>query len=290
MTKTNNHVILFIVVLAIIFFGSFLMYSASSSFANYKFNKPDTYFLFKHFIWLFIGLSLLLFLASINHYSLKKYSETILFFSWFLMLVPIISNIGESSIDRWFKIGNFTLMTTSDAAKLSIIIFISVFIDKYHQRINDSKILFKKLLPYLLFTIGLIVYQPDLSTSIILCSIIFCLLYIAGINQKFILSFFAIALIFFLSIITVFKYQRERLLGWIGFGEVNHQASNSVLALANGGFTGKGIGESIFKYNGFIPEGQTDFILAISPLKPIAASISSSSLFTFSSAIILLPS
>ena len=26
---------------------------------------------------------------------------------------------------------------------------------------------------------------------------------------------------------------------------------------------GKGIGESIFKYNGFIPEGQTDFILAI---------------------------
>ncbi len=52
-------------------------------------------------------------------------------------------------------------------------------------------------------------------------------------------------------------------MSWIGFGEYNSQSSNSVLALANGGIVGKGIGDSSFKYNGFIPEGQTDFILAI---------------------------
>ena len=52
-------------------------------------------------------------------------------------------------------------------------------------------------------------------------------------------------------------------MSWIGFGEYNSQSSNSVLALANGGILGKGIGDSSFKYNGFIPEGQTDFILAI---------------------------
>ena len=55
-----------------------LMYSASSSFALYQFNKNDTYFLFKHFIWLFIGFSGLLFLASSSHYTFKKYSEILI--------------------------------------------------------------------------------------------------------------------------------------------------------------------------------------------------------------------
>ena len=263
MIKTNHHIILFIIVLSIIFFGSFLMYSASSSFAYYKFNKSDTYFLFKHFLWVIIGMVGLFSLSLTNHYIFKKYYKIILFFSWFLMLIPILLNLGHSSIDRWLKIGNFTVMTTSDFGKLAIIIFMASFIDQHYQKINDLKILTNKLLPYLLITIGLIVYQPDLSTSIILCSIIFSLLYIAGINYKLILSFIMMGLVSFLSIISIFPYQKLRLLIWLGFKEANSQASNSVLALANGGLIGKGIGDSIFKYNGFIPEGQTDFILAI---------------------------
>jgi len=263
MIRTNNHIILFITILLIIFFGSFLMYSASSSFAYYKFNKSDTYFLFKHLAWLVLGMVGLSFLSFINHYIFKKYYKIILIFSWVLMLIPIILNLNHDSIDRWLKIGNFTLMTTSDFGKLAIIIFIARFIDKYYQKINDISILTHKLLPYLLITIALIVYQPDLSTSIILSSIIFSLLYIAGINHKLIISFIAIGMASFLSIISIFPYQKTRLLIWLGFGEANNQSSNSVLALANGGLAGKGIGESVFKYNGFIPEGQTDFILAI---------------------------
>ncbi len=108
MIKTNHHIILFIIVLSIIFFGSFLMYSASSSFAYYKFNKSDTYFLFKHFLWVIIGMVGLFSLSFTNHYVFKKYYKIILFFSWFLMLIPILLNLGHSSIDRWLKIGNFT--------------------------------------------------------------------------------------------------------------------------------------------------------------------------------------
>ena len=82
-------------------------------------------------------------------------------------------------------------------------------------------------------------------------------------NKKNILSFLGLGLVAFLSLLYIFPYQLKRLSSWIGIGEVNNQASNSVLALANGGFIGNGIGDSVFKYNGFIPEGQTDFILAI---------------------------
>ena len=263
MKKTSHHIILFSSVIAIILFGIFLMYSASSSFAYYKFNKSDKYFLFKHFIWLFIGILVLIMLQFLNYKHLNQHSKTILFLSWAIMLVPIISNFEEKSIDRWFKIGNFTLLTTSDAAKLSLIIFTASFIDKYHQKINESKVLIKNFLPYILISISIVAYQPDLSTSIIILGVLFSLLFVAGINKKNIVSFFSIGLMIFLFLLYTFSYQRERLLSWIGFGELNSQSSNSILALANGGFIGNGIGDSIFKYNGFIPEGQTDFILAI---------------------------
>lgn len=194
MKKTNNHIILFFTVITIILFGTFLMYSASSSFAYYKFNKSDTYFLSKHFMWLFIGMLALILLQFFNYRILNKYSKIILFLSWFIMLIPIISNFGKDSIDRWLKIGGFTLLTTSDAAKLGIIIFTSSFIDKYHQKINNLKVLFKNLLPYIIISIGLIAYQPDLSTSIIISIIFFLLLYVAGISRKNILPFLGIGL------------------------------------------------------------------------------------------------
>tara|TARA_B000000475_G_C15985875_1_gene442980 strand:+ start:248 stop:1360 length:1113 start_codon:yes stop_codon:yes gene_type:complete len=261
MIKTNNYIII-LNILAIILFGTFLMYSASSSFAYYKFNQSDTYFLFKHFLWLFLGFIALIILQYINHTFFNKYSKTILIFTWVIMLIPIIINSEKGSIDRWLKVGNFTLLTTSDAAKIGIIIFTSSFIDKYHTKINDIKILVKELLLYVFISIAIISYQPDLSTSIIISVIFFSLLFIAGINKKTILIFFSIGSSALLFLLYRFPYQFKRLLVWVGLGE-NSQSSNSILALANGGLAGTGIGDSSFKYNGFIPEGQTDFILAI---------------------------
>ena len=252
---------LFFVVLSIIFLGSFLMYSASSPVAFYTYNKSDSYFLFKHFIWLTIGMSVLFIFSFIDCKFLKRHSKMILFLSWFLMLIPIILNIETNSAYRWLKIGNFTIMTTSDFARISIIIFTATFIDKYHQRINDIKILAIKLLPYLFITIGLIVYQPDLSTSIVTSMIIFSLLYIAGLNNKIILGLLSSALLFFVSIIPFFPHMYNRIKYWI-YG-LNNQSSNSILSLANGGFFGTGIGDSEFKYDNFIPESQTDFVLAV---------------------------
>ena len=252
-----------IILVLIISIGSLLMYSASSSFAFYQFNKNDTYFLFKHVTWLMIGFLALFFAKSINYKMLKKYSKYLLIISWVIMIIP---QLGNSDVARWLKIGNFTLMTTSDFAKICLIIFTANFIHNYYKNINSISILFKEFIPYLVITLVLIILQPDLSTSIVTTLLITALLFIAGIKYKIIFSSFliggtlAIIMIFF-----KYDYQKERLLSWIGFGNSvgNAQVDNSILALANGSMLGTGIGESTFKYNGFIPEGQTDFILAI---------------------------
>ena len=166
MNKLSSHKNLLFIVLAIIFIGSFLMYSASSSFAFYKFNKSDSYFLLKQIIWSIIGMIGLFILSNINYNHLRDNAKSILFFSWLIMFIPIIQKIlfNGDIIARWLKIGNFSLMTTSDFGKLGIIIFTAMFIDQYHHKINDFKFLIKNFVHFLLITIGLILWQPDLST------------------------------------------------------------------------------------------------------------------------------
>ena len=269
MNNFINHKTLLLNVLLIIFMGSFLMYSASSSFAVYKFNKSDSYFLIKHIIWFLFGMGILFVISNINYSFLKANAKTLLFTSWIIMFIPILQRIlfDGDSIARWLKIGNFSLMTTSDVGKLGLIIFTSMFIDNYHHRMTDFKFLIKNFLPYLSITIFLILWQPDLSTSMVLILIIFSMLYVAGISNKIILISFISSFLSFIAIISFYhRYQQDRLFNWLysfGGNELYDQSYFSVLALANGGFFGKGIGDSVFKYNGFIPEGQTDFILAI---------------------------
>ncbi len=269
MNNFINHKTLLLNVLLIIFMGSFLMYSASSSFAVYKFNKSDSYFLIKHIIWFLFGMGILFVISNINYSFLKANAKTLLFTSWIIMFIPILQRMlfDGDSIARWLKIGNFSLMTTSDVGKLGIIIFTSMFIDNYHHRMTDFKFLIKNFLPYLSITILLILWQPDLSTSMVLILIIFSMLYVAGISNKIILISFISSFLSFVGVISFYhSYQQDRLFNWLysfGGNELYDQSYFSVLALANGGFFGKGIGDSVFKYNGFIPEGQTDFILAI---------------------------
>ena len=280
MIKNNNHTNLLLILFFIIFVGAFLMYSASSSFAFYKFNKSDTYFLYKHILWLSIGLIALFIISNINYNILNKYSLLILIVSWIIMLIPIILNkIGFEgyTIARWLKIGSFTIMTTSDFGKLAIIIFSCSFIDKYYSKINNYRFVLKNFFGYFIVSIGLILWQPDLSTSVLISLVIFCLFFISGIDKKFILGiiftglFLFICIVFLAQIVTFFGFEMEsyktaRIWNWInsfGINGTQSQSYFSLLALSNGGFMGRGIGESIFKYNGFIPEGQTDFILAI---------------------------
>ena len=275
MNSISNHRNLLLIVLLIIFIGSFLMYSASSSFAFYTFNKSDSYFFIKHIIWFFIGMIGLFVLSNINYQFLRDNAFYILVISWIIMIIPIL--FGGDSVSRWLKIGNFSLMTTSDFGKLAIIIFSAMFIDKYHHKIENLKFLITNFSIYFIITISLILWQPDLSTSAVLALIIFCMFYIAGISNKIIFYLLSVGIISFITIIflsqigqflgfNVSDYQQQRLLNWLSsFGSNGQydQSYFSILALANGGFFGRGIGESVFKYNGFIPEGQTDFILAI---------------------------
>ena len=254
----NNYKIEHIILLTILLLSSFgfiMMYSASSILAMNKYNNY-LHFLLKQLNWLCIGAILMILTSRINYYFLKKTAYLILFISWIILIMGYFFK-GPSEVSRWIIIGGRNWMTTSDFSRISLIIFTAFFIDKNKKRLKDLNLLIFHFTPYILISLSLILFQPDTSTTILISTIIFIMLFIAGTNFYYLCGLMIMGISgFFLKIINT-EYALERILTWNDVQKIQ-----SLNALGSGGFWGKGLGNSIIK-KGFLPEVHTDFILPI---------------------------
>jgi len=249
--------IIYIIIL-ILFIGSVLLYNASSTLAI-NIHNDYSFFINKHLIRLLIGIIALIFMYNFNFLIIKKYAKHILILSWIIMISAYFLNEG-SSTRRWLIINGRNIFTTSDFAKLAIIIYTASFIENNKNKISNIKSLLNYI-PYLIVTISLILYQPDLSTTFSILLIIVSLLIVSGLKIKHLV--FPTFSVFFLVLIKIYRtpYQKNRFINWIN-GDGNTQADSAIEALGNGGIIGVGLGNSIIK-EGFLPEVHTDFILPI---------------------------
>jgi len=247
------------IVITMILIGSVLLYNASSTLAINQFNDYS-FFINKHLIRLLLGIIAFTIMYNFKYSFIKDNSKKILFFSWCIMISAYFFN-DDTSTRRWLIINGKNIFTTSDLAKLSIIIYTANFIENYKNKINDIEILLKEYIPYFIITIMLILFQPDLSTSFAISTIIISLLLISGLK----IDYLVIPAIIFITglVIKVINtpYQYKRFINWYN-GINNIQTENATNALGNGGIFGVGLGNSIIK-EGFLPEVHTDFILPI---------------------------
>ena len=247
----------------LILFGLVMQYSASSTLAINKFGWDNyNFYLFKHIIRLIIGLAAMLIMYNLKFKLLKKYSLHILYLSWIILLSAYIFNNGNTR--RFLVIEGHNLFTTSDFARFALIIFTANFIATNKKNINKLKIVFSNYLIYVIITLGLILFQPDLSSTVIISIILISMLIIGGLKFKFIANLTCIGSAILAFAIMIFPYMRTRFLEWYNNSnpDPTSQAERAKQALHNGGFFGNGVGESVIK-EGFLAEVHTDFILPI---------------------------
>lgn len=208
----------------------------------------------------------------------------ILKFYWIMYVVNIVMLVavllfGENvnGATRWLNLG-FIQFQPSDLTKLILILFFARFLSDREAIVSDKKTIIEAaalLIPSLI----LVFKQPNLSNTICL-SLLFCvLMYMAGLDYKFIGTVLAIAvpalIIVFIIIIQpnqplIKEYQQTRILAWLYPEEYEseeaYQQLNSIMAIGSGQLTGKGYktDSTVSVKNGnFISEPQTDFIFAI---------------------------
>jgi cell division protein FtsW len=131
---------------------------------------------------------------------------------------------------------------------------------------NDWKHTIIPALGPVLVLVGLVVIEPDLGTAVEIFIIAVAMLYVAGLNGKYIIGAGLAALpIIYLLIVRV-SYRYERVIAFLnptadpqGHG---FQLMQSLIAVGSGGFTGVGLMESKQKLF-YLPEAHTDFIFAV---------------------------
>ena len=253
-TYPNDYLILGLILL-LSGFGIVMMYSASSIYAMNKFDNY-MFFLVQQIKWLSLGLILMLIMSQVNYQILKRFAYALLILSWIVMIMGYFFK-GNNPASRWLVIGGRSWMTTSDLARVSLIIFTAFFIDKNKKYLTDWKFLIIRYTPFLAITLILILFQPDTSTTITIAMIIMFMLFIAAADWRFSACITSVGMVGLMIKILYTPYAMARIVNWNDIQKVQ-----SLNAFGTGGLLGSGLGDSIVK-NGYLPQAHTDFILPI---------------------------
>jgi cell division protein FtsW len=120
--------------------------------------------------------------------------------------------------------------------------------------------------PGTLVVVGLVLWQRDLGTALVLLAILLAMLWVVGAPGRLFALALSIAGVVAFYLATTSPERRERLLSFTDpfqdFLGAGWQPAHGLYALSSGGWFGEGIGASRQKW-GDLPEAHTDFIFAV---------------------------
>ena len=266
MTDKNSLLIL-IPFISLMSLGLVMVTSSSIYVADDLTGNPF-YFASRQMLFISIGLISMSIFLLIPSDILYKLDWIFMLISIVLLITLFIPDIGTSvngSI-RWIRAGPINIQP-SELCKFSLILYISGYSVRRMSEIDSLRSFLKPL--FLLFIISvLIMSQPDLGSTAIICLLVVSILFYAGISFiEFSLLSILIALLGYMAISTS-PMRLARVLAFTDpFAEdvvrnAGWQLSNSLISIGQGGWFGLGVGNS-FQKNFFLPEAHTDFIFAI---------------------------
>ncbi|UHA74052.1 putative lipid II flippase FtsW [Paenibacillus sp. 481] len=274
--KGTPDFLLLVLTLLLTGFGVVMVFSASSSLTavSEKFNYDALYFMKRQLMWAGIGFVALLLAMNIRYTAYKKLYIP-LFIVTLLLLVLVLFRGPINGARSWFMIGSLGIQP-AELAKIAIVLYLSALITKKGEKFRDFK---KGLFPVMIivgFVVGLIMLQPDFGSAMILTMCAGIIVIAGGANLKHILNCMLVGIIGVLVVLGLRMlilpgdlsdgYQFARIQSWL---DPMHDPSNtsynlveSLKAIAHGGWTGAGFGQSIQKLF-YLPYPYTDFIFAI---------------------------
>jgi cell division protein FtsW len=256
---------LFTVTLLLIFAGLVMVFSASAVMAKERYGS-GYFFLLRQLGWATAGLLVMVAAMKIDY---KRYRHPAVVFSLLglttLMLIAVFFLDRAHHTHRWMHWGPFSFQP-SEMAKPALILFLAFFLENRTKSMKDWRnTVLPAVVPTLIF-IGLIVFQPDLGTAIACAAITVCVLFVAGMDMRYLGYALLASLLPLYFLIFHVAYRRARILAFLdpysdpqgrGFHIIQ-----SMIAVSTGGISGVGLMEGKQKLF-YLPEPHTDFIFAV---------------------------
>jgi len=256
---------LFIVTLVLVFVGLVMVFSASAVIAKERYHS-GYFFLLRQLGWAVAGFIAMMVGMRIDYKRLKHPAVVFsLLGVTMLMLISVFFLDRSHNTHRWIHLAGFSFQP-SELAKPVLILFLAFFLENRTKSMDDWRnTLIPAVIPTLVF-IGLIVFQPDLGTAIACGAITVCILFVAGLEVKYLAYAFVGSLLPLYFLIFHVAYRRDRILAFLNpYSDPQGRGFHiiqSLIAISTGGLTGVGLMEGKEKLF-YLPEPHTDFIFSV---------------------------
>jgi cell division protein FtsW len=198
---------------------------------------------------------------------IRSLTPPLLMSSFALTVAVMLPGVGVTvnGATRWLGAGPLQFQP-SELLKVALVLYAAQLLAARPQCTQSVATLTKPLLLVVGAACALLMKQPDMGTTMVICFAIGALLVAAGVPMRNLLLIGGVLLFLATVLAIVEPYRRERLFSFLDpfadAGDSGFQAVQALTAIGSGGFFGVGLGESVQKIF-YLPEAHTDMILAI---------------------------
>lgn len=254
--------VIWAVVFALSLISILVVYSSIGTLAYKRTESPES-FLIKHTLTVLIGIAAMWFAHRVDYRYYSKLSKFALWISIPLLIYTFTNGVTINDAARWLHVPIIGSFQPSDFASLALIVNLSSMLSKRQQNIHDIK---ESLLPILFWcgTICGLIALTNLSTAALLFLTCMLIMFIGRVSTKH-LAMLVFVGVLFGALAVKFGVRgetaRNRITNFMNGEELPFQAKHARIAVATGGITGKGPGNS--DQRNILPHPYSDFIYAI---------------------------
>lgn len=262
--------VIWIITLLMLAFSLVCVYSFVPILVRIEGGTPFKY-LFKHLLYVLLGFGVMFWLHRKDPKYFSQLSKFAFYLAVALLLFTILFGLERNSAGRWVRIPFIGLtFQSSDFAKLALVVYLSRLLVKKQAYFKSWKEGFWPVVIPVLVICGLIV-KDNFSTAAIVFAIALSVMFVGKFPFGRIMAIIGGGIALFALVVLFQKGTGvevfPRLATWenrilnrvdteVNVQE-NAQAINAQLAIYNGGFFGKGVGDGDLKE--YLPEAYADF-------------------------------
>ncbi len=214
-----------------------------------------------------LGFIALIAMRSVPLTVIKKYAPWIYGATIFFTAIVFIPGIGQhaNGATRWIDLG-FTTVQPAEFLKIGVVLMLAWWLSIAARQLKDFK---RGLGPFLAIVgapAAILLAQPNTSTTLLIGATGIIMYFAAGAPWRDLAIVGVLALVALGAVIIVRPYALSRVLTFINPAadplNSSYQIQQSLIAVGSGGLFGRGLGQSVEKFN-YLPEPDGDSVFAV---------------------------